>query len=786
MPSLLDSIEGAHQKLLRPSGGCHVCPRRRVDFVPATLTASPILWLGEAPGAEEVKKSKGFVGRAGEKLRSHASDVGLKVEACSNSIHCRPPNNATPKTKEISCCLNQFVLEEIRDYPIIVLCGSVPLQALFPHAKATHFRGNIAHHPDFPGQRFYAIYHPAYILRRPDLEGQLSQQMERLARIVQGEPAPTWKLHQGGGDAYWKALQKTLASPLISLDLEANRLESWDVHAKMRSIALTADAKTVVFAHEDQSTFIRTLKLIQGYLESPEKAVVGAHIGFDLEWLERDLEFAVRTGVHDVAVIYYQAKQYTMPSLKELVSRELDGYRYLVYNPATEKDLILLSNYNAEDVIYPLQLFRKGIRLLKPKTRDLVTRIMSPTDLILQRIHTTGFYLRPDYRQAKIDEYEKKRRKAVWAWKEEDPEFIPSTHESGKGLKQYLFKIKGLPSVGQTEKGDPTTDKAALKQWIHDGATYLRHLLVIKGCDKILSTYLRGYDKYLGPDRRVHPDFTLTLLPTGRSSARKPNSQNVPRDTEIRDLFGAPPGSILVEFDLNQAEFRIMVCRAKDETGINAYLRGEDAHTTTAKAFAPNPTKTQRSHAKPVNFSLLYGGDWYNVQSIAKNDYDLHWSDKQCRKFTDAFFDTYRSLPAFHKACEVKLIENRGWFESIVGHVFYYRDWNHPNKDTQDHTIRAALNNEAQGPAAQICFYIMVVASRLFNERKLPVAIVNTVHDSALLEVKDPKQVANVVQALEEARTLVYEWIKPWFLVPLVVDYTVGESWGSLEPFNGD
>ena len=323
MRTLLDAIEGSHQKLLRPSGGCHNCPRRKVDFVPATLPKAKLLWLGEAPGQTEVAKGRGFVGKSGEKLRTFARAAGLEVEAVSNTVHCRPPDNRTPTPKEIERCLSQFVLDEIRDYPIVVLCGAVPLRALFPKVgnvpagRATHFRGNVAYHPDFPGQRFYSIYHPSYMLRRPDLEDQFRQQLERLARIVRGEPAPTWRLLQGGDDEWWKAYDDMLKARLIAPDFETTALDSWKVQTRIRSLAVTHDAKTVIFAHEDDPHWVATLERLQAYMEQPCNGVVGSNIAFDVDMLEHELGFVARcTGVHDVGAIWAQSRQYRMPSQK--------------------------------------------------------------------------------------------------------------------------------------------------------------------------------------------------------------------------------------------------------------------------------------------------------------------------------------------------------------------------------------------------------------------------------------------------------------------------------------
>lgn len=781
--SLLSLVAGAHQKILCPSGGCHSCPRRRVDFVPATLRPGQILWLGESPGEIDVQSQEFFTGKAGQLLRDVATECGVPEPwSFSSTIHCRPPANTAPGPKEINCCLAQLVLDEIREYPIVVLAGNVPLQALFPGVKADHFRGNVARHPDFPGQRFYTTYHPAYILRHPYLKDEFRKHLGRLARIARGEPAPAWNLVTGA--AGLEVLREMVKASLLSLDLETSRLESWVVGGRIRSLAVTADGKTVVVGHEDDPHFVAMLQLLADYLTKPEKSVLGAHIGFDLVWFERELGIRVTCQlIHETGVQWYEAGQYKMTSLKELVSKELDGYRYLVYQPHAEKDVNLLLHYNAEDVVYPLELLKKAMQRMRPKTRDLVTRVLGPSDLILTRMSGKGLYLRQEYRQQKIDEYRERRRAVITAWKEEDPEFIPSEHESGNGLRHYLFNIRKLPVLAETANGEPATDKPVLKQWVRGGYAIVRHLLELREIDKIESTYLTAYDKFVWPDSRVRSSYPLTWTDSGRSSSRQPNLQNIPRKKEIRDLFGVPPGAVLLESDLSQIEFRIMVCLANDANGIAGYLRGEDAHTITARTIAgvDKPSKEQRTNAKPVNFGFLYGAQAPTVQSIAADDYGVMWTDAQAEGFRTAFMRTYPGIPVFHETSKQRLIANRGWFESVVGHVFHYKDWDHPNQGKRDHAFRAALNAEAQGPAAQIMFYIMILARQLLDERGMAsVEFVNTVHDSVLTEVPNPAWVPDVVATLNEAARMAHSWVASWFVVPLLIEHSAGESWGSL------
>lgn len=787
--SLIAEILGeSHQKLLRPSGGCHNCPRKRIDFVPATLREGKILVLGEAPGKTEVEEQEGFTGASGQLLRSSLREVGIPLEyvSFSNTVHCRPPDNATPTAKEISCCLSQFVLDEIRGYPIVVLAGGTPLKALFPNAKGNRFRGNVAWHPDFPGTRFFSIYHPAYILRRKDMEGEFRQQIERLGRIYQ-EPegqAPFSRLLRDPTPEFHEALDQALASPMISFDIETNRLESWYPDAEIRSFALTHDGDTVLFVHEDDTHFLGVLHKVGEFLQKPEKHVVGMNTGFDLDWVEEELDIHVACQIHDVATIFYEAKQYKMPSLKELVAKELDGYRYLVYEPSEEKNLELLSFYNAEDVVYPLQLFQKGVKEVTPRTRDMLFRVSGPSGFLLRNIQKNGFYLRQEYWHDKILEYKEREQKALTAWREEDQSFVPTVHDSGKGLHEYLFDLHKLPVIRTTDKGAPQVDSSAIKQWIRDGHEQLRHLLELRRIEKIRSTYLDAYRKHLGPDGRIHSSYTNTFTDSVRSSSRTPNLQNIPRDREIRNLFGVPPGAILMESDFSQIEFRIMVCLARDPTGIAAYQKGEDAHTTTARSFADGqaPSKEQRSWAKVINFSLLYGGDAYKVQQWARDQYGLDWSIGEAQGFVDDFWQTYTALPEYHKLCDRELTENRGWFESVTGHRFYYQDWDHPDQGRRDHIYRAHLNARAQGPAAQICFLTGWHALRLMRERGLgEVKFVNTVHDSLISEIPEPKLVGPTIAAIEEAKDIAYEWVKDWFIVPLVMEHEVGEAWGSLK-----
>jgi uracil-DNA glycosylase family 4 len=750
-----------------------------IDFVPTSRPAgAKVLWLGEAPGELEGE------GKSGQLQAAVAHDGGISEPwAYGSVVHCRSPEGAAPTAKEIQCCLAQHVLDDVRGYPWVVLVGNAALTALFPGAQGTHFRGNVAHHPDYPGQKFYATYHPSQVLRRPSLRVEYDRQLARLGALMRGERALDWRMVRAGNLEFERELDRILAAPLVSWDVETSQLESWTPGARITSMAFTADGETIAYVAADEPQFGLAVRRWSIFLEDPNKHVLGANVGFDLVHFEQLVGRSHLAQEHDVSTLYYEMGKYKQPSLKELASIEGDGYLYLMHHGFKMPDIEPW--YNSEDVVQTLRLYRKGMVEASAATRDLVMRTTSAAGYVLRRITHTGFYIRQDYRQRQIEEHQARREAAVAAWAAEDPQFIPTRHESGNGLIEYLFTIKRLPVEQLTETGEPSTDRLLLKRLVRGGATYLQHLLTIREIDKVMGTYLTAYDAHLGPDSRVHSKYTTTSTDTGRPSSREPNVQNIPQRPAIRDLFGVPYGSLFGDFDLSQIEFRIMVCLAHDEKGIAGYLRGEDAHTMTARIFstASTPTKEDRTKAKPINFALLYGGAWPNIQRQALDDFGLEWTEAQCRTFEQGFMATYPRIPDFQRLSRDRLVANRGWFESVTGHCFRYAGWDDKDHHARDHTFRRALNSAAQGPAAQICFDIMVGARRLFVQRKIPVQFVNTVYDSAEWELADSKRAGDVVEAIEEARAATEEWIRPWFPVPLVLEHAVGPSWGSLEPW---
>jgi DNA polymerase len=127
-----------------------------------------LMFIGEAPGADEDAQGEPFVGRAGHLLTDMLYAIDLKRENVyiANVVKCRPPENRNPDTHELDCC-NAFLQRQIAllKPKLIVAVGRVAAHHLLATETAIgKLRGQHFKYGDIP---LIAIYHPAYLLRRP-------------------------------------------------------------------------------------------------------------------------------------------------------------------------------------------------------------------------------------------------------------------------------------------------------------------------------------------------------------------------------------------------------------------------------------------------------------------------------------------------------------------------------------------------------------------------------------------------------------------------------------------
>ncbi|GGE26108.1 uracil-DNA glycosylase [Marinithermofilum abyssi] len=164
--------------------GCTRCPlhakRTHIVFGEGN-PASPLMFVGEGPGADEDRQGRPFVGKAGQLLNKMLAAAGIPREDIyiTNIVKCRPPGNRTPTPEEMGTCIT-ILREQYRVIrpKLIVTLGSAPTRAMIdPKARITRVRGQWF---ERKGVRMMPTFHPAYLLRNPDSKREAWQDFQAI------------------------------------------------------------------------------------------------------------------------------------------------------------------------------------------------------------------------------------------------------------------------------------------------------------------------------------------------------------------------------------------------------------------------------------------------------------------------------------------------------------------------------------------------------------------------------------------------------------------------------
>ena len=289
---------------------------------------------------------------------------------------------------------------------------------------------------------------------------------------------------------------------------------------------------------------------------------------------------------------------------------------------------------------------------------------------------------------------------------------------------------------------------------------------------KLKSTYAEGLLKVIGADGRIRSSFQMTVTATGRLSSTEPNLQNIPvrkkLGAEIRKMFVAGPGMVLVDADYSQIELRLLAHISGDEAMRDAFLSGEDFHTVTASKVFNVPveevTPILRSRAKAVNFGIVYG---ISAFSLAQ---DIGVFPNEAKAYMDAYLEKYHGVRDYMEAIKKKAKED-GYVATMFGRRRYLPELKSSNFNVRSFGERVALNMPVQGTAADIIKLAMVNVHRKLKEEKLSARLILQVHDELIVEC--PQEEAEQVRQLLEREMENAVQLS----VPLTAEAHIGHSW---------
>jgi uracil-DNA glycosylase family 4 len=171
-------------------GDCQRCGlgrlRRHLVFGEGNPRA-PLVFVGEAPGADEDAQGRPFVGRAGQLLTKIIEAMGLKRERVyiCNILKCRPPGNRNPQSDEIAAC-EPFLIRQLEAIRPQVICalGTFAAHALLAsEAPISVLRGRFH---SYQGIDLMPTYHPAYLLRNPEAKKLVWADVQMIMKRLQG------------------------------------------------------------------------------------------------------------------------------------------------------------------------------------------------------------------------------------------------------------------------------------------------------------------------------------------------------------------------------------------------------------------------------------------------------------------------------------------------------------------------------------------------------------------------------------------------------------------------
>ncbi len=346
----------------------------------------------------------------------------------------------------------------------------------------------------------------------------------------------------------------------------------------------------------------------------------------------------------------------------------------------------------------------------------------------------------------------------------------PFNINSPKQLGKVLFEDLQLPHGKKTKTGWSTNADVLDKlRWQNP---IVADVLQYRQYSKLKSTYADGLLKVIDPDSRIRTSFQMTVTATGRLSSTEPNLQNIPTRTELgsemRRMFVAEEGCVLVDADYSQIELRLLAHMAGDEVMQNAFLSGADFHTVTAAnvfhVSTEDVTAQMRSSAKAVNFGIVYGISAFSLSQ------DIGVTVAEAKDYMDRYFATYTGVKRYMDDI-IEKARQQEYVETLLHRRRALPELKSSNFNLRSFGERVALNMPIQGTAADIIKLAMVRVHARLKEEKLRARLIMQVHDELIVECPEEER-QQVEHLLAQEMERVME-----LTVPLVAEAHSGKNW---------
>lgn len=784
---------------------------------PDVIVADPgysidVMFIGEAPGAEEDRLGKPFIGKSGQLLRELVDVSGLSSYNVmyTNAVRCRPPNNKTPSVRQLKKC-QQLLLDEIADHNplVVVLLGNTPLKSVLNESGITNWRGVIV---ERDGRTYIPTFHPAYILRNPASLEIVADDIERVYGVVSGDSDES-----GGVDEEYEILLvDTLAKAqamraditrarLCSFDTETTSLRPYDVGQRivMCSFAIDEPVKRA-WAVDVKDRKIE--QVVCDILNDGNIAKVGHNIKFDAMAVYLLWGVWIDGIIGDTMLMsYILDSQPGRHGLKMLAGRHLGMYAYdeplrdyLARHKGADPTkggnfgLVppdILSEYTAKDVIATIELYRLFGEELTDEQTILLTELLMPASASLTAIQCNGVKVDREVLYDYITVYEREQEEVLRAIRN-DPkvaaysisrqrdgssksfEFNPNSYDQMRAVL-YGALYYGLEPLGHTDTGKPSVAWDYVKPYANK-VPFVRDYRVYKVLGKALGTYLRPAwsEQPSTFDGLIRSSYLLHGTVTGRLSSRGPNLQNIPTPEKepgtllashpVKNIFTHrhPLGQLMVA-DYSGMELRTMAAVADCRGMKDVFRGGQDLHSIVTchlygldyDEFMADLKGDNSIEAADAAKAKRYRAKWVNWTLLyGGSEYTLcRLYGLEERDATDLVRKYYDLFPEVleYKDATLAFARSHGYVESRFKRRRYLPYINDPPGGSRSKAEREAINMPIQSVASDILLCALIVLDDLLLDDGFQSLMVNTVHDSVMFDVY-PGELSDLGELVKE------------------------------------
>lgn len=552
---------------------------------------------------------------------------------------------------------------------------------------------------------------------------------------------------------------------------------------KIDDIVPLFDTKNQTF--DSQQTYGFYIYEVREYLNdifsSEDIKKCGQNVKYDIIVLKRH-GFQVNGIIFDTMVANYVLRPDASHNLNDMAIQHLN-YKPMTYeemlgkqNDITQVPLERIAFYSTEDADITIRLFfTLKEKLEKDNLLNLCEKIEFPLITVLAEMEYIGFKLDKEY----LIRLSKKLNTILTDYLEIIYQLAGKKFNvnSTQQLSKILFEELNLTPIKKTKTGH-STDVNVLEA-LKNEHPIVEKLLEYRTVSKIKSTYVDALPALINPKTgRVHTSFNQTITSTGRLSSSNPNLQNIPIRTElgreIRKAFIAESSNWkIISADYSQIELRIMAHISGDPGLREAFINGEDIHSSTAakvfgytiEEYSALPKALQqelRRKAKEINFGIMYGLGAYGLATR------LGIANEEAKEIISKYHTRFPSVKKYMDDT-INFARKTGYVETLFGRRRYIPEINSQNKTVRSNAERQAINMPIQGTAADMIKLAMI---EIYNEIKdKPIRMLLQVHDELIFESRS--------DYINQAKEIIIDKMKNAIKlsIPIEVEVGVGNNW---------